>query len=507
MNDLETVWQELLTSALLGTERHPPMLPTANGAFTNFLARLDSIDPQHFLLQAAGAAALYRKAGRLPVRLPLSVIPACEPDEQPRCSPAAAARLATLLGGSYKDLIPEWLTRAAAAQKRVPEELLPELLNWAESHLDQVDLVLPVLGKRGRWLAKQIPWGEGIGAAVFAETIPAEAAQTVWQTGRKSARRLLLRKLRETDPALALSLVSSTWSEESAEERGDFLKILENGLSMADEPFLEEALDDRSKEVRRAAADLLARLPVSRLVQRQLERGQEYLKWKPGSFLRKAQIDVALPETCDKSMLRDGVEPKRPVKSRGEKADWLVQILSTVPPSIWSRRWGKTSVELLDISAEGDWKEILHQSWITAAGNHPDPDWAEAILKIYPGHGLLLEALPAGRRVSFLSAQIKSRIVEGMELLLGCHEPWGMELSSLALHHLRNYYVKSEAASSQASLRASFLLVGRYLDPSLAFEANRQLVNKAKPGSVWEKEVERLLQILDFRHHMMEELR
>ena len=470
MSDLETVWQELLTAALLGTERHPPALPAENGVLANFLARLDSTDPQHFLLQAAGAAALYRQAGRLPVRLPLSVIQACEPDEQARCSPAAAARLATMLGGQYRDLIPEWLTRAAAVQKRVPEELLPELLDWAESHLDQVDLVLPVLGKRGRWLAKQIPWGEGIGAAVFAETIPAGAAQTVWQTGRKSARRMLLRKLRKSDPALALSLVSSTWSEESAEERGDFLKILEIGLSMADEPFLEEALDDRSKEVRRSAADLLARLPESRLVQRQLERAQACLKWNPGGFLRKAQIEVSLPQTLDKSMLRDGVDPNRTVKASGEKANWLVQILGTIPPSIWNKQWGKSPLELLDISREGDWKELLHNGWIEATFHYPDVDWGEAILNFYPGRSNLLKGLPEQRHLAFITSQIKSRPMDGILLLMVYRAPWGIELTRLALAHLRDHYLKNNKLVEFVGSRSPFLALGLYMDPSLTAE-------------------------------------
>ena len=41
---------------------------------------------------------------------------------------------------------------------------------------------------------------------------------------------------------------------------------------MDDEPFLESALDDRSREVRQQAADLLTRLPDSRLALRMAER-------------------------------------------------------------------------------------------------------------------------------------------------------------------------------------------------------------------------------------------
>ncbi len=255
----------------------------------------------------------------------------------------------------------------------------------------------------------------------------------MWQTGKKSARRLLLRRLRKTDPALALSLVTSTWSEEGAEERGVFLEMLEDGLSMADEPFLEGALDDRSREVRGEAVNLLARLPDSRLVRRQLERAQTLLKWNPGGFLRKAQIEVNLPEVRDQNMARDGVEPKRLLKSLGEKADWLFQILRCVPPSIWSRQWGKTPAELIEIAGSGNWKDLLHQSWIHAARNHPDPEWAQAILKTDPQEGSVLDAMPRDRRSAFLIQQMKTRPGEGIELLKGYREPWGMELTRLSI--------------------------------------------------------------------------
>jgi hypothetical protein len=506
MSHVDALWQDLLTSAILGTERRPPSLPSSRNLLGAILGQLDQSAPQHVVLQGAAALNLYRKAGRLPATFPANAVSPCAADEQARVSPAAAVQLATLLGGENKELIPEWLGLAAAASQRAPEELLPDLVDWGENNLDQLDLLLPVLGKRGRWLAKQLPWGENVAAAVLVETIPTESAGSVWQNERKMVRLLLLRRQRRTNPALARQLVASTWSEESAETRKTFLEAFKDGLSMGDEAFLEERLDDRSREVRSAAAGLLGQLAESSLVQRQVKRAQACLKWQPGGFLRKPLIEVTLPETCDKGMLRDGVEPKPPIKNGlGQKGEWLLQILKTIPPAVWNRQWGKKPSELLEIAANGEWQTLLHEGWITATLQHPDPDWAEAILNIYPKRGALLMVLPLKRRLAYLTSHIQADPQKGIELLLDYEEPWGPVLTNLALPYLAGYFLNDDPARFY-SIKPALLAFGQRMDPSLTGEVTRQLLDKAVSGSSWEKNVETLLKILDFRQRMLEEI-
>ena len=507
MDPIETVWQELLTSALLGTERRPPTLPTTPGQLGDVLAGLDPTDSPRYLLDAAAALALYRRAGRLPERTSANPVSACAPDELPRCNPAAAARLSAMLGGLHKVLIPEWLQLANAAHLRVPEELASELLFWGEAQQEPIGLLLPVLGKRGRWLAEQVPTLEKVRSAILAAEATESAIPVLWQTEGKSIRQLLLGRIRRSNSSAALPLLQSTWQEESAEERAAFLEILEEGLNMTDEPFLEAALDDRAKGVRAAAANLLSRLQASSLVKRQTERALLSIRFKPGGFLRKAQIEVTLPDACDEGMIRDGVQAKRMISAGlGEKGEWLFQILSTVPPSIWCQKWGKTPSELLEIAAGGEWQKLLHEGWTVAAGRHADPDWAEAVLKLDPRRSLLFNALPDERRSALLRSQLQSKPSEGMELLFGYPEPWGIDLSRMCVQQLRAYYLKSNDASWQYSFNNVIRMVGRRMDPNLLTEAAQKLPEKADPGSAWEKAVEDLLTLLDFRRQMREEL-
>jgi hypothetical protein len=506
MGDGAALWEELLTAAYLGTDRHPPHLPAGDDSLSELTARLDGSHPDHLLLQAAALCHHYRQLGKLPEKPAVAVTVPCEADEQARCSIVAATRLGTLLAGDYKDLIPEWLALAAARQKRVPEELLPELLNWGEGHPEQIDLLLAVIGRRGRWLAQQGAWPEKVAPAVAAGSVAPEAIEEAWLTGQKKFRLRLLGRLRSSDPARSLTLLAFTWSQESAEERTAFLEAFTSGLSMADEPFLEGALDDRSKEVRKTAAHLLAGLPESRLVKRQVERAGKFIKLVPGGFLRKIQFEISLPAACDKEMQRDGVEMKHPVKSFGEKAQWMFQILAAIPPARWCKLWGKNPTELLEAAENGEWKELLHESWMAALMLHPDRDWIKAILDFYP-NGAVLTGLALEEQQNILGAVVQAHFKEGISILEGYQRPWGKALTRLVLPHLRGFYLPLQNDYGRlARLRVAFRNFGYYMDPGVTAEISARLINKMASEPDWEKEVGKLLQILDFRSQMMEEL-
>ena len=509
MIESDHVWQELLPSALLGTDRHPLSSLTSSGGLGNLLTRLDTTNPGKYLLQASAILAFYRRAGILPVYVQeeSGELPVCQADELSRCSPAAASLLANMLAGDQKELIPEWLSLAALAQKRVPEEYLPDFLGWSEKNISQIDLILPVLGKRGRWLAGRLGSFDNLTAATVVEVLEPESASGFWQVGRKVERIQLLRRLRQSEPQQALELINSTWSEESAGNRAGFVGMLEHGLSMADEPFLEECLDDRSVLVRRAAVDLLVQLSDSRLVARQTERAEKYLIWTPGSLLKKANIEVDLPQVCAPAMTRDGVADKTIVlKTCGEKFTWFLQILGAVPPSFWSRQWGKSPTELLEITKNSDWKDLLHRAWTAAACRHKDPDWLEALLNRDPKNGQMLLKLPLERRMAYLKTKIRSQPREGVKTLCSYQGAWGTELTRLALPNLQAYFLDHNDQARLMQPRNIFVNLGLYMDPSLRSEIEKKLLKNAQSGLVWRRAVEDLLVVLEYRQRMMEEL-
>jgi hypothetical protein len=447
MSTAETLWQEITAAVLLGAQRRPFEPDRLSGELGRLLnspaVPLESSDTsaetpayptgaaELRLLRAAAVASLHHRAGRLPsLTNPIFPPPAAEED-WPRCSPQAGRILEQILSSGNLALLPEWIEVANASLQRVREEHLPLLLDQQKAILPLRLSLLPVLGARGRWLAALNPdW------CAFAP----RSGEQAWTEGQRKERLAYLEDLRAADPTRARELLASTWAQESTTERLAFLPIFAEGLSQADEPFLESVLDDRRKDVRHAAADLLARLPESRLVQRQTQRASALLNWK-AAFLRRPTLEVILPETCDTAMLRDGIDPRPPAGSKlGEKAWCLVQILSCVPPGTWAAEWKMSPSQILGEIRKHEWEAVLLESLKEAALRAGDARWLEELAS-YEFRGRdqkrLLEFFPR------LPVTIKERLLVAMlrefpslsndqpasTFLSACRDSWGPDLT------------------------------------------------------------------------------
>lgn len=313
------VWADLVASALVGTDRRAPTLPSAGGALGDLLGRLTpGDDPAGSLLGAAGAVAAYQRAGWLPpIREVQPFIP-CPPDDLPTCSTHAGRYLEQMLAGTHSNALPEWLAALATQGRAVPIARLPDLLERGRNEESLRPLITAVLGVRGRWLASLNPsWDY----AVVPEdaTAPADLTE-LWETGSRAMRRSVLSRLRGDDPACGRELLAATWASERVDERVAFLMTFEHGLSMADEPFLEQALDDRSERVRKIASNLLVTLPESGLIQRMIARLTPLLSWTPiGGRVKRPTVEVVLPEDCDAAMQRDGIV-RKPISAAPDRA-------------------------------------------------------------------------------------------------------------------------------------------------------------------------------------------
>jgi hypothetical protein len=539
------LWNDIVTTAALGTERRA-FVPSADEQLGALLARIDPAEHEGALLAAAAAVALYRRAGRLPASATWPAAPECVLDDMPACTPHAERRLATMLEGTNRALLPEWLAALAAAQRHAPHALLPELLELGRTHADLRAAILPVMGARGRWLAAQNPdWSYAglraesleLGASEqelgdSAEKLKAQNAQLIaaWETGSQAARLTLLQEVRSAAPAHARGMIAATWAGEKADDRAAFLEIFAVGLSIDDQPLLEEALDDRSKEVRRIAAALLARLPESRLAERLLERMGPVLAWIPAEKPRllglrpgqPARIDLTLPKACDKAMARDGVEPKPPRgRSFGERAWWAVQMIACIPPSHWSQIWRASPAEIVAATIASEWQHELLFAWVNATRNHADANWAEALLSAwaYPSSSFnpalltefvepLLKILPYARRQAFVIEHIQKnslaiQVDSIVAMLRACGPRWSTELSRIVLDQLRR--ATQEQKNITWNVNAGFQEFALYMAPELS-----QAAAAAWPQTEqlrWQAAIDAFLIKLQFRRDMLSELR
>ncbi|MFF9583841.1 DUF5691 domain-containing protein [Streptomyces achromogenes] len=525
----DDTWEELVTTALLGTDRrapaHVPPGRTAPAA----------------LLDAAAVATVRRRAGLRPGRA--APRPERAPaDPRPPLPAAAARRLTTLLadrsggtGGGRRgsspdlmELLPQWLAAANAHGYAAPPQALPALLDAARGRTDLRPAALAFAGPRALWLARLNPdWRFALraapgGGAALPDTEDAEAVRMLWQEGLFAERAALLGALRARTPERGRELLASTWATERAEDRLMFLDSLRTGLSDADEPFLEQALGDRSRNVRATAADLLSALPGSALAARMAVRATACVALdRTGDA---PAIVVEAPLECDADMERDGVVATPPA-GRGERSWWLGQLVESAPLGTWTRRLGgRTPEEIVALPVTDGWQGELHAAWCRAAVRQRDAAWSRALLGSPsapeaggPGavslaeRAKLLAALGPEERAAWVAGFIATHgLSEAFQLLGVCAVPWAPPLGRAVVDALD---IARDAGSYPWSFSGVMGLAERCLDPAEARRLETLLSIPDEPedaapgaGGYWAEAFQRLVTTLRLRAEMTREL-
>jgi len=368
-----STWQDLVTASLIGTERSAVPLGGIPGVLTSDPSSPGQ-DPAAVLLDRAALLTAARRAGRRPGQA--EPPPVCAPDPRPVVRPAARRRLARMLGGDHPDLLAEWLAAVAARGFRPPPQLLPALLDRARRDRSAdgrlARLVAEAGGPRVRWLAGLNPAWE----FVPAETLTGEQA---WRLGTASQRRTYLTALRARDPGAARELIAGSWAAAGPEERVMFVSVMADGLSLADEPLLEAALDDGTAWARKMAAEVLAALPGSAFSQRMAERARRWLRMEEGT--RGPRLVFVPPARYDAAMRRDGITPG-PGPGASPPADQTGLVLETVartPLRTWTEEFGLTAAQIVAVPA-GDWAPWLFIGWSRAAFSQRDQEWVAALI-------------------------------------------------------------------------------------------------------------------------------
>jgi hypothetical protein len=508
---------ELLAAALVGTARRPWTAETVHVG-----ERTLTTAPS--LLEAAATALTYRRAGITAA----TGHPAVEaaPAESDRPLPAAAGdrllRLLRLLtdggapGGAQQaqELLAQWLLAAATHGGHVPPEALPALLDAGRRNGAIRPALGRVAGRRGTWLAgMRTDWrwlrDEAPGAA-------APSDPEVWETGPAGARLAHLSRLRGTDPAAALKLLRSTWATEAPEDRARFVAALGTGLSAADDAFLEEALDDRRKEVREAALDLLQRLPGS-------ARGRRMAARAHAAVRLTDRLEVSPPAELTPELRRDGVAAQ-PASGTGVQAWLLEEVIAGTPLESWPAAFQRDPAAIVELARGHDWETPLLHGWAKAAITQVDSTWATALVRNDAGEGAGEEAgegagrlreavrwdlhllLPPGD-LARIAADFLRREDHHAHRLLSVHPgTWPDELAVAVLETIAHRARTDRHSWQLAELcRASALAMPpRYAAPvaALAEQLDQQPGDQSRVRPVAD-----LARTLDFRYEMELELR
>lgn len=500
-------WHDILATAVVGTEQRELRLATREDDLGQLLAQLNNTDRESLLLSAASVVGLYRSAGVAPPVDSLPLPEACERDEASRANRASGQHLALILDGEFREVFPEWLTSMSDAHKRVAEEYIPALLDEGRDAPSLRSRIVAVVGRRGEWLAGLNPdWSYAT----------RRDERDVWETGERPERLVLVDHLRTTDPNVARELLATTWSQESAKDRVVYLAKLAAGLNSSDEPFLNEALHDRSVEVRRAARSLLARLP-SDFLRRLKELANQVLSFKK-PLIGKARIEVALPEDPIEWLKANDIEidspPRAAGKSVGPKGWALKEMISLIPTAYWVELWQKSPIEIIRAADESEWRESFVEGFVAAAQLNVDPDWIEVLISYTstdPKHTPLIRLavyLPAPRLEALILNTLNSDSAglsdehSAFGFLMAHRSAWSDQLSRAVVKSVKKRINHGNDGIVDWRTKSVLKQFAQYVSPALYDELATGWPTESESWPNWSRSVDGFQTLLAFRRDM-----
>ncbi|NNH69725.1 SWIM zinc finger family protein [Nocardia uniformis] len=430
---------ELVSTALVGTARRTADTGTLPAPVADVAAGLNG-DAAVTLLESVALQECFTRGAVSPGSAEVTE-PAGE-DPRPVLPPAAAARLGTLLTDT-SSFLAEWFTVAEPFDYRAPEAMCSRLLERAKSVATYREPLLRLAGVRGRWLASQHPgWRTLVRATV--------ADETVWSHGRAPERRAWLARSRRVDPIAARDALAGSWAKESGPGKVELLAVLADGLSAADEALLESALDDRRADVRRLAADLLARLPDSDFVRRMTTRAAAWVSF--GERLAQPLLTTTGPGVLDDAARRDGVGDSftftvyRADGSPDLAAEWLHRVVAATGLPHWEVLLGAPD-QAVRVPMADSLRGPMFAGWADAALAQRNPVWARALFAVITGSPAagdpdveklreLFAIQPLEDQVRHLRQLDSSWLAEIESLLRAVTHPWPTQVADHVLRLL-----------------------------------------------------------------------
>lgn len=150
---VDELWRELVTTALLGTDRREP--PTVEGPIGELVADAVRADPSARMLAQIGACVAVRRAGVVPGRAqPQLSGPAA--DDRPACTPAAVERWRHITT-SWPVLEDEWVLTLIEQGWRIAPDLVATMLQRHRRDPVRRARATVAAGPLAGWLIEHLP--------------------------------------------------------------------------------------------------------------------------------------------------------------------------------------------------------------------------------------------------------------------------------------------------------------------------------------------------------------
>lgn len=354
---------DLLRAATVGLRRHTQPLAPATPPLDEMLVQVSQRDDNrrgqaesHLLLMAAGMT-LRQRVGYQPGEVTQPVPPACPDTLDFYVSRQAIRHMLMIVNGNYVDALWEWLSNVWQSGQHIPPEYLPMMLDFGYQRPYLRQAIANVVGVPGRWLAMQSDHDRWL-------WLYTPDRERVWQEGSSAARADMIYWLRDHNPAEARERIVATWEESNAQLQAQFLHVLANKLSMADEPFLNRLVQEGTHS--HGARQLLMRLPESRFFRHMVDRLMPLLtmlrvKGKPPRII--ITPDGLIEENDDFSLFNTH-NLHQALKS---DETWVWQLFNSIPPKYWMMHWQASGQDLIEGALNSPYKDYLLEAWTQSA--------------------------------------------------------------------------------------------------------------------------------------------
>lgn len=359
------LWKKLTHHALVGNGQYP-----LSESFKEELTELniETDDDKHTLLEGIALVHLLEKGAQEWNKASDSEKEAPHFGEEKACSWQSMQHLQAILEGHHAAAFPEFVQLLTKYAKSLPAKSLPALLDQCVANIDVWRLIQPILGKRGFWLLQQNPDWQVL--------LPSEKNHSNWYLLKGDNLIKAFAAFRTSRPNDARESLIGLWTDYDFKIKTKLLAVFNQGLSLEDEAFLEECLEDKRKGVRQLAATYLATLADTKLVNRLFETVSQCLSIKNNA------LQINLPDELPKSTLKDGIYPSGSKLPGGLKMNWLHQLLARIPFSFWEEKWQFDASKIIRLFAQSGYPSVVH-GITKSLLQFPNPTAIDAQIKMW----------------------------------------------------------------------------------------------------------------------------
>lgn len=451
--------QPLIQTALLGTAKQPLKTDTLPEVLQTAWQQTQNENAEKRLWCFSALAFAYHYGGQTlaPQTAEWQTLPALsETEDSPVLSPTLSQFLSNWFHSGHLSLYHFGLHTLAKANFRLAPACLPDFYHFLqkqpEYHAEFADSSL--FCTRFKWLLARF------------NTNQTASEESDWTLGTFSERKQWLRRQRLLNSEFALAQLQLIWKTAPANHRADYVEILAEHLSPADQDFLLDAFQtDRSSTVRDTARTLLEKLPdspVSLQYQQWLGERLSYVKTESsGGLLNKLAQAVGFggksanwqhqPKPFEAEMKRYGLQELSSEKGESDADFLLRQLMVKVPLSFWTNLCGVSEQEAVEIllasppiSQNVDW-----ETWALTLGSL---EFTQHLIAKDLAPRLFFTALSAAEREDFLQQHRFSAKPADDAWHQIVNEEWGEKTSELAVKGLttRSYYLTQETVEQIA---------------------------------------------------------